>query len=119
MCDSIKLVTQNYPLIQQASKVIVIIWIVAISLSLPHGIFNRIEDIFTDRPFIRCRTKYPYDINQWIILITFLTQYVLPLSVTGMAYFFIIARVWSRDVLGVVTEAQIIKQAKAKWKVSM
>lgn len=98
-------------------KIIIFVWFLAIILSLPHAVFNKIVPVFTYRRLIRCRTVYPGNFSQWITLITVITQYILPLSITGMVYLFIAARVWSRDVLGVVTEAQLIKQAKAKRKV--
>ncbi|GIY33523.1 substance-K receptor [Caerostris extrusa] len=54
--------------------------------------------------------------SRWITLIAVITQYVLPLTITGVLYYLIIVQVWSRDAVGVVTENQRISQARAKKK---
>ncbi|GIY42832.1 probable G-protein coupled receptor 83 [Caerostris darwini] len=102
----------------QAIMIIICIWLLAVVLSLPHAIFNEVVESFTYRPLIRCRTVYPDNMSHWITLFTVLTQYVLPLSLAGVLYCLIVAKVWARNVLGVVTEAQLISQARAKRKVN-
>ncbi|KAG8181224.1 hypothetical protein JTE90_002906 [Oedothorax gibbosus] len=97
----------------KAIQVTICIWLLAIFLSVPHAVFNKIDPIFTYRSLARCRTIYPKNTSRWITLFTIVTQYVLPLSVTGFLYYLTMARVWSRHV-GVVTEAQVISQAKSK-----
>lgn len=97
----------------------IIVWLLAILLALPHAVFNKIESIFTFRHLIRCRTTYPVNMRRWITLIAVTTQYVLPLTITGVLYWRIMVRIWSRDALGVVTEGQLIVQARAKRKVSL
>lgn len=101
----------------QAIRAMIIVWLLAILLALPHAVFNKIESIFTYRHLIRCRTTYPENMRRWITLIAVTTQYVLPLTITGVLYWRIMVRIWSRDVLGVVTEGQLIVQARAKRKV--
>ncbi|GIX93934.1 probable G-protein coupled receptor 83 [Caerostris darwini] len=101
---------------KQAIKIILGIWILAILLSLPHAIFNKVETVFTYRRLVRCRTVYPTNMSRWITLIAVITQYVLPLTITGVLYYLIIVQVWSRDAVGVVTEGQRISQARAKKK---
>ncbi|GFY58532.1 probable G-protein coupled receptor 83 [Trichonephila inaurata madagascariensis] len=100
----------------QAIKIIACIWVLALLLSLPHAIFNKIDTVFTYRHLVRCRAVYPPDISRWITVTAVSTQYVLPLSITGVLYYLIISQVWSRNSLGVVTEKQRIIQAKAKKK---
>ncbi|GFY41249.1 probable G-protein coupled receptor 83 [Trichonephila inaurata madagascariensis] len=100
----------------QAIKIIVCVWILALVLSLPHAIFNRVETIFTFRHLTRCRAVYPPGTSRWITLIAVFTQYVFPLTVTGVLYYLIIIKVWSRNSLGVVTEGQRFSQEKAKKK---
>ncbi|GFT87203.1 probable G-protein coupled receptor 83 [Nephila pilipes] len=98
----------------QAVKIIVCVWLLALLLSLPHAIYNRIEIIFTLTHMVRCRAVYPPGTSRWITLIAVFTQYVLPLTVTGTLYYRIIIKVWSRNSLGVVTEGQRYSQAQAK-----
>ncbi|KAF8792108.1 G-protein coupled receptor 83-like [Argiope bruennichi] len=100
----------------QAIKIISCVWVLAILLSLPHAIFNKVESVFTYRRLVRCRTVYPINMSKWITLIAVITQYILPLSITGVLYYLIIVQVWSRNSLGVVTEGQRVSQAKAKKK---
>ncbi|KAF8792266.1 putative G-protein coupled receptor 83 like protein [Argiope bruennichi] len=100
----------------QAFKTIICIWISAAILSLPHAIFSEVDSFFTYRPLTRCRSVYPENMSTWITLTSFITQYILPLSVTGILYCIIVAKIWSRNTLGVVTEAQLISQAKSKNK---
>ncbi|CAL1271635.1 unnamed protein product [Larinioides sclopetarius] len=97
----------------QAIKIIICIWISAAVLSLPYAIFSEVDSIFTYRPLTRCRTIYPENTRPWIRLTTFVTQYVLPLSVIGILYCLIVAKVRSRSTLGVVTEAQLINNQNA------
>ncbi|GIY07623.1 probable G-protein coupled receptor 83 [Caerostris darwini] len=100
----------------QALKIVTCVWLLAIVLSLPHAIFNRIETVFTFRHLVRCRTLYPANMSHWITLIAVFTQYIIPLSITGVLYYLIIVQVWSRNSLGVVTEGQRVSQARAKKK---
>ncbi|XP_055938069.1 G-protein coupled receptor 83-like [Argiope bruennichi] len=100
----------------QALKIILCVWILAILLSLPHAVFNKVESVFTYRRLVRCRTAYPVNLSRWITLVAVATQYILPLTITGVLYYLIIVQVWSRNSLGVVTEGQRVSQAKAKKK---
>ncbi|GFU38246.1 probable G-protein coupled receptor 83 [Nephila pilipes] len=98
----------------QAVKIIAGVWFLALLLSLPHAIYNRIEIIFTLKYLMRCRAVYPPGTSRWITLVAVFTQYVLPLTITGTLYYLIIVKVWSRNSLGVVTEGQMYSQAQAK-----
>ncbi|GBM26903.1 putative G-protein coupled receptor 83 [Araneus ventricosus] len=100
----------------QAIKIILCVWVLAILLSLPHAVFNKVESVFTYRRLVRCRTAYPANLSRWITLVAVFTQYILPLTITGVLYYLIIVQVWSRNSLGVVTEGQRVSQAKAKKK---
>ncbi|XP_050397295.1 G-protein coupled receptor 83 [Patella vulgata] len=103
-----------------SAVILVFIWLLAIMLSLPYGIFNRVKTV---RLFItsvrRCRSEYP-DPNilfkQYLTVITFCLQYVGPLTLIGLAYGRIVRKLWVRTHVGAVTHMQQISQARAKKK---
>ncbi|GBO09505.1 putative G-protein coupled receptor 83 [Araneus ventricosus] len=99
----------------QAIRTIICIWISAAILSSPQTIFSEVDSVFTYRLLTRCRIIYPENMKPWIALFTIVTQYVLPLSVTGILYCLIVAKVWSRNTTPAVV--QIISQ-RSNQKVS-
>ena len=97
--------------------IIIFIWILALLLSIPHAIYNEIVHVFTFRFMIRCRVDYPEShYRQWVTLITFLTQYLIPLSITAIVYLLIGIQIWQRARLGAMTKEQINFHAKSKKK---
>lgn len=101
------------------AAVIAIIWLLAAGISLPHAVYNEVVTVFTFRTLTRCQTRYPSPSRQfrkWLTLGTSLTQYYIPLAITGVAYSIITRKVWSRAVLGAATEEQMVYQARAKRK---
>ncbi|CAG2177675.1 unnamed protein product, partial [Oppiella nova] len=97
------------------SKLVVVIsmiWLLAAIHSLPHTIFNGVISMDTpNRQTVRrCRTVSPEavpDIQLWITIITFATQYVIPLSISAIVYIrigFTIASLG--NVCSVVSEEQ-------------
>ncbi|XP_037091213.1 probable G-protein coupled receptor 83 [Pollicipes pollicipes] len=101
------------------AAIIAVIWLLAAIISLPHAVYNELVTVFTFRALTRCQTRYPSPSRQfrkWLTLVTSLTQYYVPLTITGVAYSIITRKVWSRAVLGAATEEQMVYQARAKRK---
>lgn len=97
--------------------VVIFIWIASILLSLPNAIFNSVVEQFTYRKMFRCITQYPSaDHRKGITLYTVITQYLIPLILTSVAYIRIVKRLWYSSVLGAVTEDQAKHRNKAKKK---
>ena len=111
-----------------AAGLLVSIWVLAVLLSLPFGIYTTVEDF----PLIlkqdgvpvisvarRCRTDYPAPssrFEQYLTVATIVLQYVLPLALIGVAYGRIVQSLWSRTHVGAVTANQQRWQARAKRK---
>ncbi len=69
---------------------IVITWCLSALMAFPTAIFNKIDTIDSYKPVIRCRVDYPkseFDIRLIITLEIFLTQYLIPLSLSIYTYF--------------------------------
>lgn len=66
------------------------IWLIAITLSLPHAAFNRVRPkYFRGLQLVRCKTEHPRVAFNFPLLLTvevFITQYLLPLSITLVVY---------------------------------
>ncbi len=81
-----KRLTTSYP----TGLILLSIWLFAGLLSIPHGFFNKVVERTT---IIRCMVDYPdpkYKYRQWITIITFTTQYLVPLLITSNILLFII-----------------------------
>ena len=121
------------PLSHRMSKTLAVgllvsIWVLAVLLSLPFGIYTTVEDF----PLIlkqegipvisivrRCRTDYPSPssrFEQYLTVATIVLQYCLPLALIGVAYGRIVQSLWSRTHVGAVTANQQMSQARAKRK---
>jgi hypothetical protein len=70
---------------------IVITWCLSALMAFPTAIFNRIyTTMYLYKPVIRCQVIYPesrFDLRLIITLEAFLTQYIIPLSVSIYMYF--------------------------------
>ncbi|CAN7939771.1 unnamed protein product, partial [Ixodes hexagonus] len=100
-------------------RAICAIWALAVVLSVPHGVFNRIVAVFTYRRLVRCQVQYPTpsaQFRQWLTLATFLTQYLVPLSLTCFVYSRVSRVLWARGTLGALTKEQKASHTKAKRK---
>ena len=66
--------------------VIIFIWLLAMTLSLPHSMFNHIKQVnLYGKTFNRCRATYPGNIAElrlYLTLEVFITQYLTPLLIT-------------------------------------
>lgn len=71
---------------------IILIWALSILLALPHSAFNQVVDgvYFNGRHTRRCRAVFPVDYETQIPLLlsieATLTQFLIPLSITGVLY---------------------------------
>ncbi len=75
-----KRLTTSYP----TGLILLSIWLFAGLLSIPHALFNQVVERFSFTRIIRCGVVYPnseYKYHQWITIITFTTQYLVPLLI--------------------------------------
>ncbi|KAK3589850.1 hypothetical protein CHS0354_015870 [Potamilus streckersoni] len=98
--------------------VVCIIWIIAVCLSFPYGLYSITKDVhfvlFTKR---RCVPVYPSILfEQYLTVVTIVLQYVLPLLVIGITYGRIVRTLWERSNLGAVTAHQKSTHSKHKKK---
>ncbi|KAH7980064.1 hypothetical protein HPB49_012930 [Dermacentor silvarum] len=120
-CDRYSVIV--YPLrlrrLCPSHRAIACIWTLAGALSLPHAVFNRVVSLFTYRPLVRCQVQYPpppAEFRKWLTLATFLTQYVLPLTLTALMYSRVSYALWSRKALGALTREQQAWHTRSKRK---
>ncbi|KAL8566064.1 hypothetical protein ACOMHN_012849 [Nucella lapillus] len=121
------------PLTQRMSKslaviLLVFIWVLAILLSLPYGIYTKVkqraiilgEEGAPRMNYVRrCHTDYPFQngrFHQYLIVATIIMQYCIPLTLIGVAYGRIVQSLWSRTHVGAVTANQQKSQDRAKRK---
>ncbi|XP_052771150.1 G-protein coupled receptor 83-like [Mya arenaria] len=114
-----------YPLSPRMSKpigivVITVVWMVAIGLSLPFGLFNKVQTVdFFFKKVKRCTSDFPNPSDKWekyLTITTFLLQFIIPLTVIGISYGRIVKKLWVRTHVGAVTQNQHVSQQKAKRK---
>ncbi|XP_052773852.1 G-protein coupled receptor 83-like [Mya arenaria] len=114
-----------YPLNPRISKpigivVITVIWMVAIGLSVPFGVYNKVQTVdFFFKKVKRCTSDFPTPRDKWdkyLTITTFLLQFIIPLTVIGITYGRIARKLWVRTHVGAVTENQHVSQQKAKRK---
>ncbi|KAK4026776.1 probable G-protein coupled receptor 83 [Daphnia magna] len=99
--------------------IMAILWILASMAALPYALYSEVVPIFTYRPLRRCQARFPtpaLEFRRYLTLITFATQYVIPLGISGLAYGAIVRRLWMRSFVGAVTDNQRIRQDRAKRK---
>lgn len=105
---------------QMGLIVLAMIWIIATCLSLPYGIFNKVQSTSMLITRVdRCSPHFPEPremFAKYLTLITVTLQYIIPLSIIAVAYGRIVRRLWKRVQLGVVTRTQRVSQARAKRK---
>ena len=114
-----------YPLNPRMSKpfglvVLALIWSVAICLSLPFGIYNKVQTVdFVLNKVRRCTPSFPPPSERWeryLTVITLILQYVIPLAIIAITYGRIVRKLWVRSHVGAVTQNQQMSQQKAKRK---
>ncbi|CAG2113476.1 unnamed protein product, partial [Medioppia subpectinata] len=88
---------------------VIIIWVLAGVLSIPHAVFNRSVPLYTYRTIYRCRTVYPEPqlfYRQLLTIVTFVTQYMAPLVITIVTYVVISLKIFRKVTIGEVTIQQ-------------
>jgi hypothetical protein len=87
-----------------------LIWIISGLFSIPHAYFNEVVKLFSYRYLFRCQIRYPEPealYRQWLTIITFSSQYVIPLSIATICYSKIAYNIHQRGKLGAMTQQQI------------
>ena len=111
----IKRPTRGHKLCSEFVLSVVFIWILAFCVSLPHTIFNEVITMNTRRFGIvqRCLPVFPSSDREteklWqeiLTLETFLTQYIIPLSLAWIVYVRIGFTICKQGPVGEVTRAQ-------------
>jgi hypothetical protein len=99
--------------------IVIIIWLLAATLSLPHSAFNRVKEVLIyGQNLVRCRVDYPklgFNFPLFLSVEVFITQYLLPLSVTLVVYIkigFIISK--QGKLIGKLSDERKRKQSEAK-----
>ena len=88
--------------------ILMTIWLLAAIHSLPHTIFNRIK-IYPGN-LRRCLPQLPdsqYNLRLILTLVTFVTQYIIPLSCAGIIYTRIAFTILSQGRVGEATEDRV------------
>ena len=75
--------------------VIIVIWLMAATLALPHSIFNHIKQAqLYGKTFNRCRVTYPelqFNLRLFLTWEVFITQYLMPLLITLVCNLFLVS----------------------------
>ncbi|XP_054159917.1 G-protein coupled receptor 83-like, partial [Oppia nitens] len=112
------LLRKRYTTTVPTSLNILMIWLLAGILSLPHAWFNQVKDIFIFKTLLRCQVVYPPEwdsrLRKWITLLTFSTQYSIPLIIITICYARIGVHIWKRVGIGALTLQQRCDQNQSK-----
>lgn len=105
--------------IRRVALMVLGIWVLALTLSVPHAIFKRVKTkSFQGRTLIRCMEQLPkVDFNFSLLLTVevFITQYLTPLSITLVVYI-LIGRIIARQgaLICKLSDEKKRKQSEAK-----
>ncbi|XP_054157274.1 G-protein coupled receptor 83-like [Oppia nitens] len=99
-----------------------LIWTASGVLSLPHALFNQVV-VYREISLIRCRLvlsdKYhsrEEQYRQWLTLLTFVSQYVIPLSIAAFCYCKIAFHIHRRGIVGHSTPQQVANNLRFNRK---
>ncbi|CAG2107790.1 unnamed protein product, partial [Medioppia subpectinata] len=101
--------------------VIPMIWTLSSLLSLPHAYFNEVVTYYTYQSLIRCRLMFPepqYMYRQWLTILTFMSQYVIPLTIATFSYCKIAVHIHRRAIVGNSTPQQIANNMRQEFHLS-
>ena len=89
--------------------VLAVIWLVSCVLSIPFAFYNEVTEVnLFVRKVVRCRAIYPSaDYDKALTMLSFLTQYLVPLVIASVAYCSIAFHIKQRSKLGAMTREQI------------
>ncbi|XP_029113990.1 probable G-protein coupled receptor 83 [Scleropages formosus] len=113
-----------HPLKQRMSMIrgvvcIIVIWVTASCLSLPHAIYQKLFRFEFGKKRVRmvCLHSFPQPSDlfwKYLDLATFVLLYVLPLSVISAAYIIVAKRLWVRNAIGDLTMEQFFAHRRKK-----
>ncbi|KAL4630823.1 putative G-protein coupled receptor 83 [Arapaima gigas] len=113
-----------HPLKQRMSMIrgvicIIVIWVTASCLSLPHAIYQKLFRFEFGKKRVRmvCLHSFPQPSDlfwKYLDLATFVLLYVLPLSVISAAYAVVAKKLWVRNAIGDVTMEQFFAHRRKK-----
>ncbi|XP_022097699.1 probable G-protein coupled receptor 83 [Acanthaster planci] len=92
-----------------AIAIAVLIWALAMSLSLPYAIYRNLVERPSNKNEVLCLSNYPGESNdfaKYFTLATFIYQFVVPLALTSGAYLHIGIKLWAQTSIGDVTAQQ-------------
>ncbi|XP_056643875.1 neuropeptide SIFamide receptor-like [Diorhabda sublineata] len=106
---------------RRARIIIIFIWFVALTTTIPWAIFFDLVVIFSDAPNVQlCIEVWPEEMNGSLYFLTanLLFCYIFPMILITMCYVLIYIKVWKRDIPTDTKDAQMEKmQQKSKVKV--
>ncbi|CAO1353330.1 unnamed protein product [Diamesa tonsa] len=106
---------------RRAKLIIVGIWVIACTITIPWAMFFQQVRLFPSNPNIMlCREIWPEgtDGQLYFILVNLLSCYIMPFILISVCYILIWVKVWHRDIPGDTKDAQMDRmQQKSKIKV--
>ncbi|GFR93735.1 orphan G-protein coupled receptor 40 [Elysia marginata] len=104
-----------------ALVILILVWLVALCLSLPYGLYMRVLKMrfVITKEVYRCRFVGPgywAHFEEFLTVTTFLLQYLIPFSLIAVAYGRIVQSLWARTQVGAVTANQQLSRTRAKKK---
>ena len=100
--------------------IIIVTWCMSTLMSLPFALYAQVETLhLLLNTVTRCRLCYPApaDLHEKAItLFTLISQYVIPMAVTGYAYGHIVRKLWARELVGQPSANQRLSHQKARRK---
>ena len=98
--------------------IVAVTWLIGAAMSLPFPLFARVQTVELALDTANCcRLVYPapeqlYD--RYMTLATFLAQFVIPISLAGVAYGQIVQKLWSRKLVGHATYHQKFNHERSR-----
>nr|CAD7463505.1 unnamed protein product [Timema tahoe] len=106
---------------RRARIMIVFIWVIALTTTIPWAVFFDLVSIFRDAPEIQlCLEVWPeaLDGDLYFLIANLVFCYILPMILISMCYVLIYIKVWRRDIPTDTKDAQMERmQQKSKVKV--
>ncbi|XP_038071199.1 probable G-protein coupled receptor 83 [Patiria miniata] len=92
-----------------AIAIAVLIWVLAMSLSIPFAIYRELQERPSNKDHVLCLANYPgedHNFTKYFTLATFIYQCVVPLALTSGAYLHIGMKLWAQASIGDVIAQQ-------------
>nr|CAD7447444.1 unnamed protein product [Timema bartmani] len=100
---------------RRARIMIVFIWVIALTTTIPWAVFFDLVSIFRDAPEIQlCLEVWPeaLDGDLYFLIANLVFCYILPMILISMCYVLIYIKVWRRDILTDTKDAQMERMQK-------